>query len=236
MSFHESNPVPSQSSHKRLKVQFNYNAISEKRNFNPKMPQLIQHNTEEKTVTYNNIEEQPNYQQRLEEFGTPTQFQPSNPQLISKESSANAKNQSTKVIEEEEPITSFQQGLNNLVILPFKSNSTFQQQSTGGGGRGAYARYGGGRRGGRGSGPTQSHGYSTIHDKGQRGIGKELQLTPGYSNITDKEPQSTTTMDTQEDTTIDSDAERSVNWKDQVSNMMKDLRESIMVDVKDLMN
>ena len=68
------------------------------------MLQLIQHHTEEKTVTFNDIEEQPNYQQSLKAFGTPTQSQPSNPKLIPKESSANAKNQLTEVIEEEEPM------------------------------------------------------------------------------------------------------------------------------------
>ena len=116
---------------------------------------MIQHHIEEKTVTFNNIEEQPNYQQRLKEFGTQTQFQPSNPQLIPKESSANAKNQSTKVIEEEKPMTSFQQRLNNTVTPPFKFNSKFQHESNSGRDRGVYARYGNGGIGGRESGPTQ---------------------------------------------------------------------------------
>ena len=33
MTFHESNPVPTQASQKRLNLQFNSNSISEKRNY-----------------------------------------------------------------------------------------------------------------------------------------------------------------------------------------------------------
>ena len=92
------------------------------------------------------------------------------------ERSANEKNQSTKFTDDDDAITSFQKRLNNLVTLPLKTNSTtFQQQSIGGRDRGSYARYGGEGRGGRGSGPTQSQGYSTIHDKGRRGIRRRLQ-------------------------------------------------------------
>ena len=124
MSFHESNPVQSQSSHKRLKIQFNFKAILDKRNSNPETPQLIQHHTKVKTVTFNNIEEQSNYQQRLSDFGTPIKFQSSTPQLTSMERSANEKNQSTKFTDDDDPITSFQKRLNNSVTLPLKTNST----------------------------------------------------------------------------------------------------------------
>ena len=40
MIFHESNPVQSQSSHKRHQVRFNSKAISEKRNSNPETPPI----------------------------------------------------------------------------------------------------------------------------------------------------------------------------------------------------
>ena len=186
---------------------------------------MIQHHTDEKTVPCNNIEEKPNCQQILKDFGTLIQFQPSNQQLTSKERSANAKNQSTKFTEVDEPINFLKNRLNNLVITPFKTKSTFQHQSIGGRGRGAYARYGGGGREDRGSGPTQSQEYSTIYDKERRGIGRGLQLTPEYPTTADKGPQITATLDTQEDITIYSDSERSINWKDQVSDMMKNLRE-----------
>ena len=74
----------------------------------------------------------------------------------------------------------------------------------GGRGRGAYARYGGGREG-RGSeiGSISSPKYSTIHIN---------------------ELKSILTLNTHEDTTLDSDSEESVNWKEQMSVMMKDLR------------
>ena len=170
ISFNEFNPVPSQSSHTIFKVQFNFKAIFKQRKSNPETPQLIQHHTEEKTVTFNNIEEQLNYQQGLKNFETPTQFHPSNPQLTSKERSTNTKNQSNKFTEVNEPITYIQKRLNNPITPHFKPNSTFQHTSTGGRSRGAYTRYGGGGRGGTGSGPTKSHGNSTIHDKGRRCI------------------------------------------------------------------
>ena len=51
MNFHESNPVPTQASQKRLKLQFNSIYISEKRNYTQEVPQLIQKNSETKSVT-----------------------------------------------------------------------------------------------------------------------------------------------------------------------------------------
>ena len=67
MIFHEANPVPEQASQKRLKLQFNSNS---KRNSIQEIPQLIQKNNDIKSVTFNKVEDQPNYQQRLDEFGT----------------------------------------------------------------------------------------------------------------------------------------------------------------------
>ena len=67
MIFHEANPVPEQASQKRLKLQFNSNS---KRNSIQEVPQLIQKNNDIKSVTFNKVEDQPNYQQRLDEFGT----------------------------------------------------------------------------------------------------------------------------------------------------------------------
>ena len=169
---------------------------------------MIQHHDDITTITFNNIEEQPNYKRRLKDFGTPTLFQSSTPQLTSKEISTNEKNQPTKFTDDDNPIKSFQKRLNNPVTPQLKSNSTtFQQQSIRVRGRGSYSRYGGGRRGGRRSGQTQSQRYSAIQDKEQRGIGRGIQPIPRYSTITDNGPQSTTTLDTQKDITIDSDSE-----------------------------
>ena len=71
MTFHESNLVPTQASQKRLKVQFNSKSISEKRNYIQEVPQSIQKNSETKSVTFNTNDDQPNYQQKLGEFGIP---------------------------------------------------------------------------------------------------------------------------------------------------------------------
>ena len=70
MTFHKYNTVPEQTSQKRLKLQFNSISISAKRNFIQEVPQLIQKNNDIKSVTFNKVEDQPNYQQRLDEFGT----------------------------------------------------------------------------------------------------------------------------------------------------------------------
>ena len=86
---------------------------------------------------------------------------------------------------EEDPITSFQARLQQPTP-PHKINpSITQPQSMGGRGRGAYARYGGGREGrGSGRGPISSPKYSTIHVD---------------------ELKSIATLDTDKDTTLDSD-------------------------------
>ena len=71
MKFYKSNPVPTQASKKRLKIQFNTKSISEKRDYTQEVPQLIQKNSETKIVTFNTKDDQPNYQQRLTTFGIP---------------------------------------------------------------------------------------------------------------------------------------------------------------------
>ena len=147
ISFHEFNPVPLQHSHKKdLKCNSTPKPSLRKETLT-QTPQLIQHHTDKKTSLSTTLK---NNQQRLKDFGTPTQFQSSNPQLTSKERSANTNNQSTKFIEDDEPITLI---LNNPITPPLTPNSTFQYQSIDGRGRGAYATRG---RGGRGIGPIQS--------------------------------------------------------------------------------
>ena len=75
MNFHESNPVPTQASKKRLKLQFNSISITEKRTHTQEVPQLIQNNNETKNVTFN-TDDQINYQQRLTVFGIPPNTPP----------------------------------------------------------------------------------------------------------------------------------------------------------------
>ena len=76
ITFYESNPVSTQSSKKRLKLQFNTNSIPEKINSTQDIPQLIRKENEIKSVTFNNVEDEPNYQQRLDDFGTPPNYSP----------------------------------------------------------------------------------------------------------------------------------------------------------------
>ena len=194
MQFHESNPVPETSSHKRLKLHFHEKSNSNKRNATKESSQPIHNKNETKSIT-----------------------------SISSKSRGETK--SVTFDDEEEPTTSFQQRLKKFgtppqVINPTNQHlwndgypSSLQQQANGGRGRGAYARYGGGR-GGRGKGP----GYGP---------------SKGYSEYRDK-AQNSATMETEDDTITDS--EKSENWKDQVEDMMKDLRKTIMVDVKAIMN
>ena len=91
MTFHESNPVSVQSSQKQLKFRFNANSISEKRNSTKEIPQLIRKENEIKSVTFNNVENQPNYQQRLDDFGKPPNYSPTPPHYQLKESKANGR-------------------------------------------------------------------------------------------------------------------------------------------------
>ena len=162
MTFHESDPVPTQGSQKRLKLQFNSTSISAKRNFIQDIPQLIQKNNDIEIVTFNNVEDQPNYQQRLDAFGTP----PNNiltPHNYSKEIKVNGKNNHVSSTREEDPIISIQGRLQQPNTPPHKINpSTTPPHPIGGRGRGAYARYGG-ERGGRGlgRGPHPPPRYST---------------------------------------------------------------------------
>ena len=46
-------------------------SISDKRNYTQEVPQLIQKNSETKSITLNTNDDQLNYQQRLAEFGIP---------------------------------------------------------------------------------------------------------------------------------------------------------------------
>ena len=90
MTFHESNPVPEQASQKRLKLQFNSSSISEKRTLIPEIPQAIQKNNYTKSVTFNNVEDQPHYQRKLNAFGTPPK-NISTPHNYSEKSQVNGK-------------------------------------------------------------------------------------------------------------------------------------------------
>ena len=104
MTYHESNPVPEQTSQKILTLQFNSNSISVKRKFIQEILQLIQKNNGIKSVTFNNVEDQPNYQQRLDAFVTlPNNI--STPNNYSKEIKVNGKNNHVLSTREEGPIT-----------------------------------------------------------------------------------------------------------------------------------
>ena len=147
MHFHESNPVPDTSSHKRLKLQFNEKPNPTKRTFPNDTPQTLHNKNETKSVTSISSrsrseaksvtfddEEEPisSFQQRLKQFGTPPQvISPTNHQTFS------------------------------------NGYASSLQHSIAGRGNGAYARYGGGRgrgkgRGGRGS--IQLKEYSGYRD------------------------------------------------------------------------
>ena len=132
MQFHVSNPVPEVSSHKRLKFQFIEKSHSNKRNAIKEIPQPIHNKSETKSVT-----------------------------SISSKSRGETK--SVTFDDEEEPITSFQQRLKQFGTPPQVINPTtqhqwttgyppHQQQSNGGRGREAYARYIEGRGRCRGTG------------------------------------------------------------------------------------
>ena len=194
MTFHESNPVPEQTSQKRLKIQFNSSSISAKRNLSPEIPQVIQKNNHTKSETFNNVEDQPHYQRKLDAFGTsPNNI--STPHNYSEESLVNGHHNKVQSTREEDPITSFQEKLKQPSI-PHRNTktSTTHSNSSGSSGRGAYARYGGGR--------------------GGRGSGRGTNLFPRYSTNQDKGPKSTATLENQEDTTLDPDSDISENWKD----------------------
>ena len=62
MNFHESNPVLTQASQNRLKLQSNSKSISDKRNYTQEISQLIQKNSETKNVTFNTDDDHLNYQ------------------------------------------------------------------------------------------------------------------------------------------------------------------------------
>ena len=153
---------------------------------------MIQKNNEIKSVTFNTNKDQPKYQQRLDEFGTPSNT--SAPHDYSTESKVNGNNYASSS-REKDPIISFQARLQQPITSPHKINPTITHPySLGGRGGGVYARYGGRGRGrGLGRGPIMFLNYSTIHDK-------ELKITA--------------TLDAQEDITLDSDSERLVNWKE----------------------
>ena len=141
MNFHESNPVQTQASQKRLKFQFNSKVISNKRNYTQEVPQLIQKNSETKSVTFNTKDNQPNYQQRLTAFGIPPNTP--TPHDSPTERKVNSYNYASPS-REEDPITSFQERIQQPT-LPHKIDpSLTQPHSIGGRGIGAYARYEGG--------------------------------------------------------------------------------------------
>ena len=123
MNFHESNPVPTQVSQKRLKLQFNSKSISEKRKYTQEVPQLIQKNSETKSVTFNTKDDQPNYKQRLTAFGilpnTPA------PHDSPTERTVNGKNY-TSPSREEDLITSFQARIQEPTP-PHKTNPSLIQ-------------------------------------------------------------------------------------------------------------
>ena len=158
MQFHESNPVPDSSSHKRLKLQFNDKSNSTKRNTVNEIPQPIHNNSEtksvtlignksrgkSKSVTFDDIEELiTSFQQRLKQFGT-------TPQVI-----------------------------NPTIHHHFSAwyPSWLQQHSNGDRERGAYTRYVGGR--GRGRCPGRwlplTKEYSEYRDKAQSATTMEPQ-------------------------------------------------------------
>ena len=213
INFHESNPVPTQASQKRLKLQFNSISIFEKRTYTQEVSQLIQKNSETKSVTFNTKDDQPNYQHILTAFGIPPNSPA--PHESPTERKVNDNNYASPSIEKN-LITSFQARIQQPTPPHKIKPSLTQPHSMGSRGRWAYARYGGGQGGCcSGRGPISSLKYSTIHVN---------------------ELKSISTLDTHEDITLDSDSEESTNWNEQISVMMKDLRESIMVDVKDMMD
>ena len=133
-------PVPETASHKRLKLQFNEIFISNKINSINDIPQTIHNKCENKSVTSNG---------------------------------SRSRGETKFVIfdDDEEPVTSIQQRLNVLGTPPqiidptdpqhfsMRYPSSLQHYSTGGRGRRAYVRYGGGRGRGRSLGKRS---YSTT--------------------------------------------------------------------------
>ena len=187
-NFHESNPVTTQASQKRLKLQFNSISISEKRTYTREVPLLIQKNNETKSVTFNTTDDQLTYQQRLTAFGIP----PNTPATQDSPTERNVNdNNYASPSREEDPITLFQARIQQPTPPHRINPSLTQPHSMGDRGRGACARYGGGQ-GGRGSGrgPISSPKKLTIHIN-------ELKIIA--------------TLDTHEDITLDSDSEGSVN-------------------------
>ena len=173
------NPTQSQYNlhKKRLEIQINANSIPEKRKSTQEIPQLIRKENEIKSGTFNNVEDQPNYQQRLNEFGILPNCSPTPPYFQLKESKANGRDSYVKPIGEEDPITSFQKRIIQPTPLPHKINQpTTQQYSIRGRDRGAYTRYVGGR--------------------GGHGSGREPRIFPRYATTQDKGSKSTTTLNT----------------------------------------
>ena len=197
------NPTQSQYNlhKKRLELQINANSIPDKINSTQEIPQLTRQENEIKSVTFNNVADELNYQKLLDNFGTPPNYSPTPPHYQLKDSKANGRDKYVKPTGEEDPIISFQKRIIQPTPPPYRTNQPTAQQYSiegrcrdRGRGRGAYARYGG-RRGG--------------HDSE-----REPHPFPIYSTIQDKGPKSTITLDTQEDITLDSESERSANWKD----------------------
>ena len=113
MTFYESNLVPAQSSKKWLKLQFNANSIPEKRNSTQDIPQLIRKANEIKIVTFNNVEDQQNYHQRLDDFGTPPNYSPTTSHYQPKESKANGRDNYVNPTSKEDSYYIIQREINN---------------------------------------------------------------------------------------------------------------------------
>ena len=151
-------PTPSEknASHKRLKLQFNDNAPSAKRNSIQELPQIIHNKSENKAVIFTNAEEPTtSFQQRLITLGTPLYL--TNPTSIQQHLMETRGRDETKSVifnNEKEPIHSFQKILNTFGASPQITNPTsLQQHSMRGRNRRFYVRHGGegsGRGPGRG--------------------------------------------------------------------------------------
>ena len=139
-------------------------SISDKRNYTQEVPQLIQKNSETKSITFNTNDDQLNYQQRLAEFGIPLNTPAYHDYSMERKANGNNYASSSR---KEDPITLFQAKIQQPIAPPHKTNPPLTQPySLGGRGRGAYARYVG-ERGGRGSGrgSIPFPKYSTTHEK-----------------------------------------------------------------------
>ena len=213
MHFHESNPVPDTSSHKRLKLQFNEKPNPTKRTFPNDTPQTLHNKNETKSVTSISSrsrseaksvtfddEEEPNssFQQRLKQFGTPPQvISPTNHQTFS------------------------------------NGYASSLQHSIAGRGNGAFARYGGGRGRGKGRG---GRGYSEYRDNTKSTTTLETQedITLSDSEKSEDWKEQVTGMMKDLRTTIMIDVQKIMNENMKV--LMKNMAVSIKQNIVETMN